>query len=115
MIIVLAFYIFVFIFGALATYFSIEGTKDIVRAIQGTFILFFLALTLFTFLKRNQLYLLFALIMSIGGYFSTLAYRLFFVTGMGLESADFSNIVMFALPLLLIFLYHRKSLKKAKR
>ncbi len=114
-IIVLAFYIFVFISGALDSCFSIEGTKDLVSVIRFSFILVFLVLTLFTFVKRNRLYLLFALIMSIGGYFCNLAYRLFFVTGMGLESADFSNIVMFALPLLLIFLYRRKSLKKAKR
>jgi hypothetical protein len=111
-IVVLTIYVFVFIFGNLSSYFSIEGTKDIVGAIQNTFILVLLALTLFTFVKRNRLYLVFALIMSIGGFFSTLAYRLFFVTDMALESADFENIAFFALPLLLIFLYRRKSLKK---
>jgi hypothetical protein len=114
-IVVFAFYVFFYVFGALGSYFSIEGTKDIVFTIQVTFILVFSALTLFTFVKRNRLYLLFALIMSTGGYFSTLAYRLFFVNRMALERADFGNIVMFALPLLLIFLYRRKSLKKAKR
>lgn len=115
-IVVLAIYVFFFIFGNLISYFSIEGTKGIVLAIQSTFLLVFSALTLFTFVKRNRLYLFFALILSIGGYFSALAYRLFFVTDMALEeSADFGNIVFFALPLLLIFLYRRKSLKKAKR
>jgi hypothetical protein len=115
-IIVLAIYVFFYMFGALASYFSNEGTKGIVLAIQVTFELVFSALTLLTFVKRNRLYLLFALIMSIGGYFSTLAYRLFFVTEMALERIDFiDNIVFFAFPLLLIFLYRRKSLKKAKR
>ena len=112
-IVVLAIYVFSYTFFALGSYFSIEGTKNIVFAIQVTFFLVFSALTLFTFVKRNRLYLLFALIMSIGGYFSTLSYRLFFVTEMALERVDFiDNIVFFAFPLLLIFLYRRKSLKK---
>jgi len=113
-IVVLATYGFTFLMGASGAYFSIDGTKDIAHAIQSTFLMVCVALTLFTFVKRNQLYLLFALIMSIGGYFSTLIYSLFFVTRMELERTDLENILFFALPLLLIILYRRQSLQRAK-
>lgn len=54
-IVVLTMYVFLFLMGVSRSYFSIEGTENIVKAIQGTFLLVFIALTLFTFVKRNQL------------------------------------------------------------
>jgi hypothetical protein len=112
-IVVLTIYIFVFLMAILSGANSIEDTRGVVSVLNAVLFFVFQVITLFLFIKRNQLYLLFVLIMSIGGYLSILAYRLLFVTGMKLDITDFYNILFYGFPLILIFLYHRKRTEKS--
>lgn len=109
-IIILGLFFVVYLIFTPIALFNIEDSSEIAFVIQGSFMLIFSALTLITFVKESKIYMTFALIMFIGEFLITIAYRIYFFTGVIFDIIDFFHLLFLTVPLLIIFIYYRKSL-----
>ena len=87
--------------------------REVFTTLQGLFnslqilVLAFLSVITFVKLKnREKQYIKFALITFVGGYLTTVVYRLVFVTNWGFDMTELKNLVFFGVPLGILLLYN---------
>ena len=113
-IIILYLFTIVFLFFGALLFFrgeSFESIRSLISLTQTLLIAIFSYLGFKKLKDGQKSFVIFGLVAYLGGFISTLIYRLIFFTDMRLESTDFKNSAIFGVPLiiLIVFWYLRKS------